>query len=293
MARGWSRSELSDRLSATRHEVDAAINRTDAKQKQLIRLEQLAEIGLSPRGVQLRAAHGSLHRIHRGVYATHAPPYSPHQIWLAGTYACGPLSAISDWSAAAHLAMSESTPLVAEVTSPAGTGRGVAGITVHRRPLDRRDVWRKQDIPTTTAARTIIDLCGRAGLEGTEELIMAADSKRILDRGRLEQVAEERRGRPGVQHVLALITDDPVELRSVNEARMKSPRHATSSPTSCGRSCSSLSKPRRGDGTAGGWPASATPTATSCLRSPVGRSSTSPATRSSTGARRPVGASSL
>ena len=51
---------------------------------------------------------------------------------------------------------------------------------------------------------------------------MAADSARLLNRDRLEQLAIERRGRPGIAHVLALITDDPVELRSRNEIRMRS-----------------------------------------------------------------------
>jgi hypothetical protein len=67
-----------------------------------------------------------------------------------------------------------------------------AGVSVHRRSLEPRDVCRKHGIPTTNVPRTIIDCAQDVGLEGTEELIWAADSKRTLDRRRLEELA----GRP-------------------------------------------------------------------------------------------------
>ena len=101
-------------------------------------------------------------------------------------------------------------------------GRRRSGIKVHRALIHPRDATRRHGIPCTSVARTIIDCAFRAGAEGTEDLIMAADAAQLLDRFRLEELADERRGRPGVGHVLALITDDPVELRSRNEVRMRS-----------------------------------------------------------------------
>lgn len=222
MPRAWPENDTSGRKRTTRELVDARIAAVARRQRHLVRLDQLISLGLSPRAVQHRADRNSLHRIHRGVYATHGPPYSPQQMWLAATLACGPDAALSDWCAAVHLGIREALPSAVEVTSPTGAGRRFAGITVHRRPLDPRDVWRKQGIPTTTAARTILDLAARAGPEGTEALIMAADSRRLLDRHRLEELAEWRRGLPGVRHILALVTDGPAELRSANEARLLS-----------------------------------------------------------------------
>ena len=134
---------------------------------------------------------GRLHRIHRGVYAIHPPPYSQQQLWLAATLACGPGSALSDWCAAAHLALTETPPLTSHVTNPTGAGRGLAGITVHRRGSAPATRSGSAASVTTTAARTIIDCAHSAGLEGTEELIMAADSKAILRHARLEALAEE------------------------------------------------------------------------------------------------------
>ncbi len=106
------------------------------------------------------------------------------------------------------------------MTNSSGNGRSRPGIHVRRSLVDPRDTTRRHGIPCTAVPRTIIDCAFRAGAEGTEDLIMAADAARLLDRSRLEQLAVEGRGRPGMAHVLDLITDDPVELRSRNEARM-------------------------------------------------------------------------
>jgi hypothetical protein len=108
------------------------------------------------------------------------------------------------------------------ITNAGGTGRSRPGITVHQRHIDPRDVWSRHGIPCTSPARTIIDCAPVLGADGTEDLIMAADSLRILNRRRLEQLARLHHASPGARHVLALITDDPVEARSINERRMRS-----------------------------------------------------------------------
>lgn len=216
MAGGWSESEVFVRKRA----IDHSIGRFAAGQRQVVRLDQLVAAGLGPRAVQVRAEAGQLHRLHRGVYATHGPPYTLHQQYLAAVYACGGRSLLAGFCAAAILSLVDSFPREPEVTNSSGAGRGRPGINVHRSTIHPRDATIRQGIPCTSVARTIIDCAHRAGLEGTEEMVMAADSAGILNRARLEVLADERRGRPGVAHVLALITDDPVELRSRNERRM-------------------------------------------------------------------------
>jgi len=91
---------------------------------------------------------------------------------------------------------------------------------VRRARIDQRDRAVRHGIPCTGVARTIVDCAYRAGAEGTEAMIMAADSKRLLDRRRLEELTEEHRGRPGISHVRTVVTDDPAELRTRNELRM-------------------------------------------------------------------------
>ena len=156
------------------------IERTARSQKQLIRADQLRRLGLSTNGVQYRTTSRRLHRLHAGVYATHPPPYSRHQLYLAAVYACGPGALLTGIPSAYAYGLVETAPLIAEVTNQTGRGRSRRGITVHRRTIDRRDVGSHRGIPTTSVARTIIDCAHQLGAEATEDLIMAADSIHVL-----------------------------------------------------------------------------------------------------------------
>jgi hypothetical protein len=56
--------------------------------------------------------------------------------------------------------------------------------------------------------------------DALEDALIAADSLRILNRPRLEELIGERAGRPGISRLAALISDDPVETQHQNERRM-------------------------------------------------------------------------
>ncbi len=207
--------------SAARREIAAQIARVGGGQKQLLTLGQLVGIGLSARAVRARVEASRLFRIHRGVFALHPPPYSPHQTLLAAIYACGARSAVSDLPAAWLLGMEESVPRLPHVSNPYGNGRTIAGIVVHEREIVRRDVIDRFGIPCTTPARTILDCAASVGIEELEALLMAADSGRPgLDRPRLEQLVAAHRGRRGIANLRALISDDPKQTDSINERRM-------------------------------------------------------------------------
>lgn len=222
MASHWRETAPCVPKSANGLGPELTIERIAGKQKHLIRLDQLLDAGVSPRSVSNWVARRRIFRIHRGVFATHSPPYDRRQRWLAAVFACGARAALSDLCAAHHLGLVDNSPFQPEVSVPGAGGREKDGITVHRRSIDPRDLSVRRGIPCTSPARTIIDCAGVLGADGTEDLIMAADSLRILSRRRLEELAHARRGTPGIGHVLALITDDPAEARTVNERRLRS-----------------------------------------------------------------------
>jgi very-short-patch-repair endonuclease len=56
--------------------------------------------------------------------------------------------------------------------------------------------------------------------DALEDALIAADSLRILNRPRLEELVGERAGRPGISRLAALIAADPVETQHRNERRM-------------------------------------------------------------------------
>jgi hypothetical protein len=222
MPHDWHQSAASPRSSATRGQIDARIAEVSRRQKHLVILPQLLDAGLSKRAAQDRVAAGRLHRLHPGVYALHPPPYSRQQLWLAAVFAGGTGTALSDLCAASHLGIwDEPPPLTAHITNESGRGRSLGGITVHRRKLQRTDVLVAGDIPCTTPTRTVVDCAAALGDDDLEDLLLAADAKRSLNRRRLDELIAMRAGQPGTGRLRRLITDDPVETKSKNERRMR------------------------------------------------------------------------
>lgn len=209
--------------AAARRSIDADIARLCQRQRHLIRLDQLHRVGLTSSGVARRVERHRLHRVHRGVFAVHPPPFRPDQLLLAAIFACGPGSVASDLAAANLLGMTDRRPRLPHVTNGGGIGRAIRGIVVHERTLAAHDVVIHQGIPCTSPARTIFDCAGSSSIGELEHLLMAADSGRPgLDRTRLQALVDEGRGRRGIRKLRLLIGEGPQETRSVNERRLLS-----------------------------------------------------------------------
>ena len=139
---------------------------------------------------------------------------------LAAVLAGGAGTIISDLCAAAQLRLAEQFPDEIHVSSPNRAGRRLKGVVGHRRSIERFDVIDAFGIPCTTATRTIFDCARILDGEALEDLLMAADANRTLNRRRLEELMDENRGQPGVARLRALTTAPAAETRSVNERRM-------------------------------------------------------------------------
>lgn len=222
MSSQWSRSPGNRDKETNRARREDVLVAIVGRQRQLLRLEQLTSSGFSTSALSRRVASKRLFVVHRGVYCTHPPPYTRQQLRLAAVYACGPSSLVSHWEAAALLALTETLPSRVAITNRTGRGRRLGGVEVHRAEIDPRDRQGVHGTPCTSAARTIIDVSPTATHSQLEDLLLAADSLRLLNRPRLEELLRKRHGRPGTRRIIDLITDDPVETRSVNERRMLS-----------------------------------------------------------------------
>ena len=101
---------------------------------------------------------GRFHRSYPGVYSLGRPPTSASEHRMAAVLACGARAALSHAAAGANLGMRASAATVIDVTSPTGAGRCLEGDP--RPPLDpaRRRSPIVDGIPTTTCARTLLDL---------------------------------------------------------------------------------------------------------------------------------------
>lgn len=216
MGSQWQKTHLPGEKSATRHALDNRIDEIASKQKRLVTTAQLTERGLGYNGVHARVRSGRLHRLHSGVYATHPPPYSRHQQWLAATLACGRGALLSDGPAALLQDIcGTAAPFPAQVTVANGSGRSRQGIVVHRRgPVDPRDIRRVDGIPCVSVDLVLIQLAPTHTQQELERMLVAAESLGFLKRNRLAELIEERRSRPGRHKLTPLLALEPAITRS-------------------------------------------------------------------------------
>ena len=127
------------------------------------------------------------------MYAEGHPRLTLQGRFLAAVAACGDGAVLSHRSAATLWGvLPEGGPRI-DVTVPNSSGRSRRGaMIVHRSPLGPHEVTRKEGIPVTTPARTVLDL---AAVVSRRELERAIDEAAFLrlDLGGLEP----RRGRRG------------------------------------------------------------------------------------------------
>ena len=172
---------------------------------------QLLDLGLSASGVGRLSERGTLHRIHRGVYAVGHLALSRNGRFMAAVLACGDGAALSHFSAAVLWAILDDRGQRIHVT--AEKQRRCRGIVVHHAPLAGERVTR-QGIVVTTPARTIVDLADVVTNRRTlERAIDEADYLRLdwTD-------AAPRRGRKGsglLSSVLAV--HEPGSTRTLSE----------------------------------------------------------------------------
>jgi hypothetical protein len=191
------------------------------RQQHLITGRQLAWLGFSESFARRRVHRGRLFRVRHGVYATHPPPHNHRQLAAAAALSCGDGALVSDWPAAEILdiAPPDHIPSPAfHVTVFSDGGRGQGDLFIHRRgridPRDRRSV---DGIPVTSADLTLVHLAPVASEIELEQILVAAESRRILKRNRLCELIAEREGQPGIARLRTLVALPPARVRSDKE----------------------------------------------------------------------------
>jgi very-short-patch-repair endonuclease len=131
---------------------------------------------------------------------------------LAAVFACGEGAVLSHVGAAAHWGIRQSAAAVIDVTVPTSAGRRRRpGLRVHRSPrLGPADVTVHEGIPTTTIARTLVDLADVLPPQSLKRTIDEAEYQRLLDMTALLAAVESNPGRRGTR-VLGLAIA-PLEL---------------------------------------------------------------------------------
>jgi very-short-patch-repair endonuclease len=203
------------------------------RQHGVIARGQLLALGLSSRAIQHRLSAGRLHPVHLGVYAVGRPQFGRLGRLMAAVLACGEGAALSHGTAAELWRIRPEQPAI-EVSIRCSSYRRRPGIVIHRRPsLAADDFTRREGIPVTSVARTVLDLATRLDRDSLEAAINQADKLDLIDPDRLRAVVDERAGQAGVavlRRVLDrrtfVLTDSALErrfLRLVRSAGLPSP----------------------------------------------------------------------
>ena len=143
---------------------------------------QLRALGFSESAVRRRIAAGRLHRLYPGVFAVGHTALAPRGRWLAAVGACGARVVLSYRSVAALRHFGGGGRALIDVTTPDRSRVGHRGIDLHRvRRLDPADVTVVDGIPTTTVARTLVDLATVLPDDALEKAVHEAEVRRLLD----------------------------------------------------------------------------------------------------------------
>ncbi len=193
---------------------DLRVAQIAARQHGLVSARQLLACGLDRNAIAVRVRRGSLHRIHRGVYAVGHDALTQAATFIAAVLACGAGAALCDYAAAAHHEMLGWDRTEPDVTVPRNGGRKIDGIRVHRRRLDPRDVWTRDGIRVTSPARTLLDLAATMGPKALRRTVRQAQAERHVNVRALLEILQRHPGHRGAACLRAVIADGPAPTRS-------------------------------------------------------------------------------
>jgi len=165
----------------------------------------------------VRVARGHLHPLYRGVYAVGHDALTQTGRFTAALLACGVDAALSDHAAAAHLGILPWEGRDIDVIVPRGGGRKIDGIRAHRRRLDPRDVWVRDEIRVTCPARTILDIAATMAPKALRRMVRQAQADHHVNVRQLLEILGRCGGQRGAAKLRAVIADGPAPTRSLHE----------------------------------------------------------------------------
>jgi very-short-patch-repair endonuclease len=182
---------------------DRQIAAIAAHQGGVIAHQQLVECGLSTSGIHRRVRAGRLHRLHRGVFAVgHRVVGVTGRRWAA-VLACGDGAVLSHVAAGSAWDIRGSSSAVFDVTVGRGGRIRRAGLRIHTVTALRPDeVTRRDGLPITTPARTLLDLAA-ARVRNLDTALDRAERLRLVDFAELHALLERYPGRPGTRSLKA------------------------------------------------------------------------------------------
>jgi hypothetical protein len=179
--------------------VEAAVRELMGHQAGNVARRQLVSLGLGAEAIKARRRNGSWVTRYTGVYCQ-APARMDAQALIAAAVLAGGPNAVASHASAAwlwgFLSRYEPPP---EISLPTGDRRP-RHILTHRCPsLQPRDVTRQRGVPTTTPARTVLDLAPRLTRKQLTRLVNDQRRTGQLRLAALQDLLERNPRHPGTK----------------------------------------------------------------------------------------------
>jgi very-short-patch-repair endonuclease len=209
--------------------ADAAIAALAERQHGVVARRQLVALGLSRREIGRRLERGRLHLLHRGVYAVGHRVLSRHGRWMAAVLSAGPDAVLSHQSAAALWGLRQTAKTRIDVTTP-NTLRPRKGLHPHRAVLPEDEVTIEQGIPTTTSARTLLDLAAAIDHQALDRALNEAEVLRLEGPAALLARYPRKRGTAALRALLTGSRSTPTRNELEDRFRAFLDDHGLPSP---------------------------------------------------------------
>ncbi len=198
--------------------LDVVIAELAARQHGVVTVAQLSAAGATRNAIAHRVENRRLTSLHRGVYRLGETETRLTRL-MAAVLAGGAGAVLSHHAAAELHGFAPRKPGAIDVTVQRGHARRRDGLRIHRA---RVDATRVHGIPTTTPARTILDLAAVLPHRDLRRAIEEAQIQRKLDPHSLTDAVDQAAGHRGARALRAIATDEnePQLTRSEAERRL-------------------------------------------------------------------------
>lgn len=209
--------------------ADAAIAALAGRQHGVVARRQLLALGVTGRSVERRIEGGRLHRVHPGVYAVGHSVLTQHGHWMAAVLAGGPGAVLSHRSAAALWRIRPTSSPRIEITVPKQL-RPRPRLLPHCAVLPPDEKTTLHGIPTTTAARTQLDLAAVVPRHQLDRALNEAEVLRLQGPQELLARYAGKRGTRTLRTLLSMSRSTPTrseleaDFKAFLDARPKIPR---------------------------------------------------------------------
>jgi hypothetical protein len=207
-------------------DMDARIAAFATDHHGVVSRAELRNLGLSDDAIEHRLDVGRLQRLYRGVYAVGHRSQTREGRWRAAVLASGERAVLSHGDAGAHWGLMASRGRLIHVSRPSTSRRDPDPKRVRLHRVGTLRAWETtliDGIPTTTVARTLLDLAPLLRPRAMEDVIAHSTRLGLFDLVAARRCLDEhwrQHGAPALRRLLNdLHGEGPADLRSTLEVR--------------------------------------------------------------------------